>query len=69
MLVIVLVMGTSLQTKGRVVFNFHDKLRNATRSTTTSDGITLNGQVIRVPELICPLGQRPDKLGTCRQRF
>lgn len=47
-----------------VVFDFREKLRLATSSTTES---LLNGQVIRVPDLECPLGQRRDKLGNCRQ--
>lgn len=49
-----------------VVFNFHDKLEMATTTTTES---TQTGQVIRVPELGCPLGQRRDSLHNCRQRF
>lgn len=49
-----------------VVFNFHDKLDKATTTTTES---TQTGQVIRVPELECPLGQRRDSLGNCRTRF
>lgn len=51
---------------GGLVFNFHDKLEMATTTTTES---TKTGQVIRVPELECPLGERRDSLGNCRMRF
>ena len=55
------------QTKAGVAFNFHDKLRKAITTTTQSN--LLSGQVIRVPELECPLGQRRDSLGYCRDRL
>nr|BAJ21208.1 insect cytokine precursor uENF2 [Theretra japonica] len=61
----VLMLGMCLQVETRVVFNFLEKLRNA--STTTEN--VKAGQIIRVPELECPLGQRRDALGNCRQRF
>lgn len=49
-----------------VVFNIQDKLELATTTTTES---TQSGQVIRVPELECALGQRRDTFGNCRMRF
>ncbi|KAG6463299.1 hypothetical protein O3G_MSEX014830 [Manduca sexta] len=62
----VIILGTCLQVETGVVFNFHDKLKMATSTTTEN---VQAGQIIRVPELECPLGQRRDSLGNCRQRF
>lgn len=56
-----------VQTEAGLAFNFHDKLRMAI--TTTTERNVLTGQVIRVPELECPLGQRRDSLGNCRNRL
>ncbi|NP_001258951.1 insect cytokine precursor uENF2 [Bombyx mori] len=56
----------SVSSQGNVVFNFREKLWFATSTTTEK---VQTGQVIRVPELECPLGQRRDALGNCRQRF
>lgn len=67
LLVIVTVLTICVRTEARVVFNFHDKLRMAT--TTPVENLTKTGQIIRVPELECPLGQRRDLLGNCRQRL
>lgn len=64
---IILALGIFVQTKTRVAFNFHEKLRQAT--STTAEDLTKTGQVIRVPDLDCPLGQRRDALGYCRQRL
>nr|BAJ21205.1 insect cytokine precursor uENF2 [Neogurelca himachala sangaica] len=62
----VLILGVCLQVESGVVFNFHEKLKMATSTTTEN---IQSGQIIRVPELECPLGQRRDALGNCRQRF
>lgn len=51
----------------RVVFNFHDKLRMATSTTTEKDVKT--SQVIRIPDLECPDGYRRDQFGTCRLKL
>lgn len=67
LLVIVVLCGNS-RAEGGVVFNIHDKLAMATSTTTTTEH-TQSGQVIRVPELSCPLGERRDSLGRCRIRF
>lgn len=56
-----------IQTEAGLAFNFHDKLRMSI--TTTTESNVLTGQVIRVPELECPLGQRRDSLGNCRNRL
>lgn len=63
---IVMVLGLCIRTDARVVFNIQEKLRMA---TTTEESLTQHSQIIRVPELECPIGQRRDKLGNCRQRF
>lgn len=65
--IIPFLLGMCLQVKTRVVFNFHEKLRLAT--STTAENLTDTAQVIRIPELDCPLGQRRDGLGNCRQRL
>lgn len=52
-----------------VVFNFRDKLRLATSTTTESPEKKLSSQVIRVPDLECDDGYRRDGLGLCRLKF
>lgn len=65
-LCLVLLISVS-KTESGVVFNFHDKLRSAIKTTTD---ITLkNSQIIRMPELQCPPGYRRDKLRNCREKF
>lgn len=64
---IVTVQSMCCWAEPRVVFNFHDKLRMAT--TTPVEELTQHSQIIRVPELECPLGMRRDMLGNCRQRL
>ncbi|VVC92068.1 unnamed protein product [Leptidea sinapis] len=68
-LIFVTILALVLVTEGQtgVVFNFHDKLRMAT-ATTTEDSVK-TGQIIRVPDLDCPDGYRRDHLGNCRQRL
>ncbi|KAJ0179319.1 hypothetical protein K1T71_005031 [Dendrolimus kikuchii] len=57
MCLLVMVMSVCVtQTQAGVVFNFHEKLQ-------------MSSQVIRVPDLACPLGERRDSLGHCRKRF
>ncbi|PZC82014.1 hypothetical protein B5X24_HaOG211570 [Helicoverpa armigera] len=65
--VMVMVVAMCAGAQPQVVFNFHEKLRLAT--TTPAGDVTQQSQIIRVPELECPLGQRRDKLGNCRQRL
>lgn len=67
LLLTVLALTMSIQAKSRVVFNFLDKLRDAT--STTEQPQTEQAQVIRVPNLDCPLGERRDGLGNCRPRL
>lgn len=68
LLLTMLALTTSIQAKSSVVFNFHDKLRDAT-STTITEESTEKAQIIRVPNLDCPLGERRDGLGHCRPRL
>lgn len=49
-----------------VVFNFREKLLQATTTTTEE---TDRSQMIRVPEFRCLNGYRRDGAGLCRQRF
>lgn len=65
----VFVVGKELEKKNiPIIFNINEKLRMATTTTTTTEG-TKTGQMIRVPDLDCPLGHRRDRLGICRQSF
>lgn len=52
--------------KNLVVFNFREKLKSATTTTTET---TQNGQIIRVPDLECGNGYRRDRVGICRMKF
>lgn len=62
----VIVLCVTLQGESKVIFDFHKKLADATTTTTEN---WQAGQVIRVPELLCPLGQRRDANKNCRQRL
>lgn len=68
LLVIVSVLSMCFLAEARVVFNFHEKIRMAT-STAQPENLTKAGQIIRVPELRCPYGQKRDLLGNCRMRL
>lgn len=50
---IVMVLGLCIRTDARVMFNIEEKLRMAT--TTEAENLTKHSQIIRVPELECPL--------------
>lgn len=51
-------------------FDFREKLRNASLTTsTTMKTKIVPGQVIRVPLLDCPEGSKRDQLGRCRSVF
>lgn len=65
-IITVLVLCAVNTSESGIVFNFHDKLRTATSSTTEN---LLTGQIIRVPDLDCPEGFRRDQIGNCRQRL
>ncbi|CAF4936973.1 unnamed protein product [Pieris macdunnoughi] len=49
-----------------VVFNFHERVRQA--SSTTENSVDAS-QIIRVPNLACADGYRRDDLGNCRQQL
>lgn len=66
--IVTVVLNVCCAGQGYVAFNFHEKLAMATTTTTTTERTDVS-QVIRVPELDCPLGQRRDRLGNCRQRL
>nr|BAJ21202.1 insect cytokine precursor uENF2 [Samia cynthia pryeri] len=65
--IVVMLWCMLFQAEAGVAFNFHDKISMSI--TTTTESNLLSGQVIRVPELECPLGQRRDSLGNCRNRL
>lgn len=60
-------MLATVPAKSGVVFNFHEKIREAT-STTTENNVDAS-QIIRVPNLECPIGFRRDDLGHCREKL
>lgn len=64
LIVIVLMLHVSLEVQHNI-FNFREKLKLA--ALTNEEKKT--GQVIRVPVLQCPDGQRYDRLGNCRDKF
>lgn len=64
--VVIISLYTFSTGQSGIVFNFHDKLRMAT--TTTTEKVK-TGQIIRVPVLDCPDGERRDDLGNCRLPF
>ncbi|KPJ02003.1 hypothetical protein RR46_05212 [Papilio xuthus] len=64
--VVILSLYTFSTGQSGIVFNFHEKLRMATTSTTER---VKSGQIIRVPVLECPDGQRRDHLDNCKQPF
>lgn len=65
---VTIVISVSCVKGNEVMFNFHEKLDLATETITTTVKVDTS-QVIKVPELDCPLGQRRDALGNCRQRL